>query len=1072
MELKGQNKNELDIRRNEDLIQAFANADNVLNKNYLRVLNQLEVEDLPIELSNINIISKVRFMRINKLVYNKNEDGLDKLSTVLNSASLSRASIATIIYSDGKKIDYYIGVINKDEENDLTLQAEILNGTFKANFAGSELDNLTNRKLENLFDDIFDVEGESKIITSVSGVAALKLNDNKEAENYIQGLEKFVDSIKDKNYTAILLADPVASEQVQIMRSGYESLYSQLTPFLKSELSFNESDALTLTDGNTTGMTQTVNTSISHTQNHSESNGWSKSDSVGNSKTKNAGGALAAGGAAIGAVTGTILGPVGTMAGVMIGGAIGGAVGAIGSAIVGSNTASSNTTTGETQNTSDSTGESTQEGNSNSTSNQNSISTSEGNTRGRTIQISYENRSVKGLLEKIDEQLERIKRCEDFGTFSFAAYFISNDAAVNERAASSYNALMRGENSSVESSFINTWYEGRSNKKVCKYLQKLSHPIFKLNLSDDEHIKISPASIISGKELAIQLSLPKKSIVGLPVVQCTEFGRNIFTLSNRKSDDSFKLGNIYHMGQSEATSVDLDKQSLAMHTFITGSTGSGKSNTIYNMLESLNNKDVKFLVVEPAKGEYKNVLGHRKDVTVLGTNPYKTKLLKINPFKFSKEIHVLEHIDRLIEIFNVCWPMYAAMPAVLKDAVERAYEDSGWDLDLSENKYNENLFPTFADVLIKLTQVVNESAFSDEVKGNYVGSLVTRVKSLTNGINGRIFASDEIDNNILFDSNVIVDLSRVGSVETKSMIMGILIMRLQEHRMSQGGMNLPLKHITVLEEAHNILKKTSIEQSAEGSNMVGKSVEMISNLIAEIRTYGEGFIIADQSPGLLDMSAIRNTNTKIILRLPEQSDRELVGRAAGLNDDQLVELAKLETGVAAVYQNNWLEPVLCKVDRFESKEKEFIEREESSEFNKSFKKELSKILLSNHVGEKIDYDIDELEERLLKSNFTSNLKISVINILKTKDLSELKHVSRIISMLYSKEEAYKLAKNTENIDEWNQIVLDNIDPIVYEINENYRNGILQCLVRENAKDHKELENFYFNWSNYMRGKVL
>ena len=67
---------------------------------------------------------------------------------------------------------------------------------------------------------------------------------------------------------------------------------------------------------------------------------------------------------------------------------------------------------------------------------------------------------------------------------------------------------------------------------------------------------------------------------------------------------------------------------------------------------------------------------------------------------------------------------------------------------------------------------------------------------------------------------------------------------------------------TVLEEAHNILRRTSFEQSSEGSNLTGKSVEMISNAIAEMRTYGEGFIIVDQAPGLLDMSAIRNTNTK------------------------------------------------------------------------------------------------------------------------------------------------------------------------------------------------------------------
>ena len=108
----------------------------------------------------------------------------------------------------------------------------------------------------------------------------------------------------------------------------------------------------------------------------------------------------------------------------------------------------------------------------------------------------------------------------------------------------------------------------------------------------------------------------------------------------------------------------------------------------------------------------------------------------------------------------------------------------------------------------------------------------------------------------------------------------------------------------MLEEAHNLLKRTSTEQPVEGANLIGKSVEMLSNAIAEMRTYGEGFIIADQAPGLLDMAAIRNTNTKIVMRLPDLSDRELVGRAANLDDDQIIELARLPNGVAAIYQND------------------------------------------------------------------------------------------------------------------------------------------------------------------------
>ena len=221
-----------------------------------------------------------------------------------------------------------------------------------------------------------------------------------------------------------------------------------------------------------------------------------------------------------------------------------------------------------------------------------------------------------------------------------------------------------------------------------------------------------------------------------------------------------------------------------------------------------------------------------------------------------------------------------------------------------------------------LPTVVDSKGFSNDTQGDYKGALLTRLEALTNGINGQVLcAYDELSDEELFDRNVIVDLSRVGSSETKALLMGVLILKLQEHRMTQrtagiNRSNCGLQHVTVLEEAHNLLRRTSVEQSQESSNLQGKSVEMLTNAIAEMRTYGEGFVIADQSPGLLDMAAIRNTNTKIILRLPDEEDRMLVGKATGLNDDQIVELSRLDTGMAVVYQNRWLESVLCKVFEF------------------------------------------------------------------------------------------------------------------------------------------------------------
>ncbi len=90
---------------------------------------------------------------------------------------------------------------------------------------------------------------------------------------------------------------------------------------------------------------------------------------------------------------------------------------------------------------------------------------------------------------------------------------------------------------------------------------------------------------------------------------------------------------------------------------------------------------------------------------------------------------------------------------------------------------------------------------------------------------------------------------------------------------------------------------------------------MLTNSVAKMSIYGEEFVITDQFPGMLDMLVIRNT--KIIFKLPDFSDRELVGKETGLSDNQVIELAKLEKGVAVISRSDWLELVLCKIDKYD-----------------------------------------------------------------------------------------------------------------------------------------------------------
>ena len=580
----------------------------------------------------------------------------------------------------------------------------------------------------------------------------------------------------------------------------------------------------------------------------------------------------------------------------------------------------------------------------------------------------YTDYAVKHAQELLENQVKRMDQCAALGMWDFAAYVISPSYSVAQNVAHMYLSLTQGEESYMEQAAINIWEQAKA-APLLPWLRALQHPQFALAPKEVEEnqdcliypLKVTATSALSGKELARALNFPRRSVSGLPVYECVPFGREVVQYTQEPNKRTIPLGRIYHMRHAEAAWVPLDRKSLTAHTFITGSTGAGKSNTIYTLLDKLcldGGSDTKFLVIEPAKGEYKEALGGYPGVQVYGTNPYKTPLLRLNPFSFPEDTHVLEHIDRLVEVFNACWPMYAAMPAVLKAAVEQAYKVCGWSLNTSRCT-GIRRFPTFRDVMRALPAVVDSKGFSNDTQGDYKGALLTRLESLTNGINGQVLcAHDDLDGEALFDQNVIVDLSRVGSSETKALLMGVLILKLQEHRMAQRVAgetqgNEGLRHITVLEEAHNLLRRTSTEQSQESSNLQGKSVEMLTNAIAEMRTYGEGFIIADQSPGLLDMAVIRNTNTKIILRLPDESDRVLVGKAAGLNDEQIVELSRLDTGVAAVYQNHWLEPVLCAISYFDSKKfKPFsYSGQPSAAPSASFDEHIFDMLLENSVAD-------------------------------------------------------------------------------------------------------------------------
>ncbi len=842
--------------------------DDGIRKKYLARLSEMEIAPIgdfaPLE---EDLISNVRLFRITEMVYSKGESVTDKFTTVFNTLSTYNASVFILIDSDGKETRFYLGVRNNEPDSSPAKRSTVTLGdtlkqTLIGHFPGVKIQNEDRKRIAELSEKISKLSN----VASVSVVGNSRTDRNQSNEQFVQGLEKLCLAMSGRPYTGLIIADNQSPQSIQVLRKDYQDLYTKLSPLQKVQIS------------------DSISSSTSRSKSFAEMDGKQKAAMIGSAAISIAG---VVGGTVLGAKAGGInLVATGGMVGGQIAGQLNGFISSL------------------------------------APSEQITTSTSQ------SVSSTVENKAVTDMMEMINDLLKKTNEYDSYGLWNVAGYFISDDMSASEIAASNYRSLMNGDRSGREVSAINSWRrnnrDGLGNfNDLTTYLSRFIHPQFVYG----GNILTNATTSVSGKELGLHLGLPRATVPGLPVIEHAEFGKEVnsyqlipSTFGNRP-EDRITIGRIFDLGQITNKPVELNNKTLNMHTFITGSTGSGKSNAVYQILSELRQDKIPFLVIEPAKGEYKDVFGNLPDVNVFSTNPGIAQLININPFKFPESIHVLEHVDGLVEIFSACWPMYDAMPSFFKEAILKSYEVIGWDLGSSTFEGDEPEYPDFEVLTEQLDELISNSDYASEIKSNYRGALLTRVRSLTVGLNKCIFTTEQTPYEKLFDQNCVLDISRVKSTETKALIMGLMVYILNEYRVDQkSGNNNGLRHVTVLEEAHNLLKNTNGGES----DLIGKSVEMLTNTIAEIRTYGEGFIIVDQSPSSVDIAAIKNTNTKIVLRTPEAHDREAVGRSIGLTDDQVNEIAKLPSGVAVVYQNNWISPVLTMIDKANVKEMPYV----------------------------------------------------------------------------------------------------------------------------------------------------
>ena len=1076
--------------------QALGAVDDIVSKGYLENLHKMNVL-APEELDEDN----VTLFKVDLMAYDKDEYATDKFVSAFTAMTFTSNTVFLIVDGHEDRTDFYIGIKN-ESANSTSSISKTFENSLKGQFPGIKMTDLSvipigeanspqHRVIRNL--------GKASSVSSYVGLPSLKGDGQYTNMTYIQGVEKLIDAMQGKRYTAIVIARNQMPSSITSMRNAYEGIYSQLSCMATQQLAYSTNEslahALTRSHGTTDTTSHSVTDGSAHSKsyNHTINSGETVSD--GSSPSVSQPNFWSKGSQLAGPLMMAGSWLVATGVGAPVGAAMMGtsAVLSIGGIVTGKTKSESKThNVGKTTGEADSAGgsDSTNHNETDSNSHGETLTDSEGHTSSigssKNFTLTLHNKRVEEILKRIDKQLERIDAAESNGLWSTSTYFLSygDDYANSQTGASIFRSIVQGDRSGIETSALNSWKlsEDADSQNLLKSITALSHPIFKYASELGNDVLVDGTSLISSKELAMLMGLPRKSVPGLPVIDHISLGKEVVKLGGNITKGSIDLGVIFDQGvEHTMNKVMLDAKSLTQHVFVTGSTGCGKSETVYRLIEQIVKAGATYLIIEPAKGEYKSVLG---DANVFGTNPSLSPLIRINPFKFPNGVHVLEHIDRLVEIFNVCWPMYAAMPAVLKKSVIRSYEACGWNLYESTNNYGNAIFPSFVDLLKELETTINESAYSEEVKGNYTGSLVTRVESLTNGINGEIFSSNEVGDDVLFDQNTIVDLSRIGAQETKALIMGILIMRLNEYRVVNAKeANSKLRHVTVLEEAHNILTRTSTEQSMEGSNVTGKSVEMLINSIAEMRTYGESFVIVDQSPTSVHSAAIKNTNTKIIMRLPDGDDRRIAGKSAALKDNEIDELAKLATGVAVVYQNDWLQPVMCKVKMSQQERTPYIptpDRKQSIECSIPTN-DLLKLLLKGRLSKQEEPDVIAIREGVEMANIPVANKVKYLKLLNEyEDTGKLEiwkddHFKElcalVVNLLGVEKKVVDFAKRASSFEELNRLLSELLNSM-FSIPEYMDLTLRQVMMRNYGELGTSQLKIYNAWLNDIKKAKL
>ena len=835
--------------------------------------------------------------QVGKPVKESDKEYFQAIQTTLAACHDPRYTLIFLISSDGLHNRIYIGVNANVPDAQPKFFAEQLGQFLCSNWPGTRVKPVSDYK--QIVDHVHVPLSTYRYSRAFTGIPSVKTREK--SDEYPQSLDRFMRGLRGKPFVYMVIADPMTEREVNDIVTACHSLAGQVQAFTKTTLnrstSTGTSDSVSKSESDTTSTS--TSTSTSETKGTSASKGslgamFEKSGKLGK-------GMKGAGLAGVSALLIAAGGPF----------MLSGMMGLFGQLLPSSGT-------------SDSTGTSTSDSDSTSTST--SLSTSEGTTTGESLSFGQEylNKHAEACVKLLEKTAQRFETAKALGSWNVGVYMISNQSEAAAQGQAQFKALVSGEKSSsepVRAHNLNPLWDGQ----IQTSLDSFRHPplrLFSPESGERLHHPFGEAfenltTPLNTEELTLLANLPMREMPGMPMQISASFGLNPPQVA--VPANALNLGRLLEGGE-EVGNLDyaVDMDTLTRHIFITGITGSGKSNTCRRLLDSLMRQERNFLVIEPAKDEYVqlalayNQAGtfDRKIAVYTPGRPewggYPMETLQLNPFDIIRLpgaiTQVMPHLDRLKSIFNASFPMYEILPVILEEALVDLYASQGW---LEDELPPENVQkPTLRQMFDRLTALVRGKGYEQRITDNITAAMRTRIGSLMRGWKGQLFnhpvSTPWAD---LFDRPAVINLQQMGDDADKCFTMALLMNFMYEYRQAQhesegSPESSALRHLAIIEEAHRILRAAHF--SADNANPQAKMGEMFADILAEIRAYGQGLAIIDQVPSKLVPDALKNTNLKIVHRLVAADDCQSMAGAMALTEEQAKVIARLKVGQAIV----------------------------------------------------------------------------------------------------------------------------------------------------------------------------